>query len=77
MRFTPVVRNAKSSQALSQRVRRPAYLQRLARAEDLPPLFRDGDYVYISLAISASTHSFGRLAGPDSLVSDTPSWFQR
>jgi len=51
MRFTPLVRNAKYSQTLSQRVRRPAYLQRLARAEDLPPLFQDGDYVCISLAI--------------------------
>ncbi|TEB22519.1 acyl-CoA carboxylate CoA-transferase [Coprinellus micaceus] len=33
------------SPALRERVRRPAYLQKLARAEDLAPLFKNDDYI--------------------------------
>lgn len=44
MRATPLLRNVKPSPtistALKERVRRPAFLQRLTRAEDLVPLFK-------------------------------------
>ncbi|KAF5344316.1 hypothetical protein D9756_011310 [Leucocoprinus leucothites] len=49
MRFTPLLRNLKpsmtASAALRERVRRPAFLERLARAEDLAPLFKNDDYI--------------------------------
>ncbi|KAF8640176.1 hypothetical protein AX16_010231 [Volvariella volvacea WC 439] len=49
MRFTPRLRLAHPvkaiSPALRERVRRPAYLERLALPEDLAPLFKHDDYI--------------------------------
>ncbi|KAE9398209.1 acyl-CoA carboxylate CoA-transferase [Gymnopus androsaceus JB14] len=50
MYTTPIVRNVSRttltpSAALLERVQRPAYLKRLARPEDLVPLFKDDDYI--------------------------------
>ncbi|KAJ3489955.1 hypothetical protein NLJ89_g11481 [Agrocybe chaxingu] len=50
MRPTPFLRNAigrggVASAALKERVRRPAYLKRLAQPEDLAPLFKHDDYI--------------------------------
>lgn len=41
MRTTPILRNlSRPSAALLDRVRRPAYLAKLAQPEDLVPLFK-------------------------------------
>jgi hypothetical protein len=42
MRATPLLRNAPAtaSAALRERVRRPAYLNKLANSKDLAPLFK-------------------------------------
>ncbi|KAF9560640.1 acyl-CoA carboxylate CoA-transferase [Agrocybe pediades] len=53
MRVTPRLRNAlpassstvQASAALKERVRRPALLKKLAKAEDLAPLFKNDDYI--------------------------------
>ncbi|KAJ3731444.1 hypothetical protein DFJ43DRAFT_410408 [Lentinula guzmanii] len=53
MHTTPFLRNISRttsltpSAALLERVKRPAYLQRLARPEDLVPMFKHDDYVGI------------------------------
>ncbi|KAL0948580.1 hypothetical protein HGRIS_011139 [Hohenbuehelia grisea] len=46
MRITPTLRSAAGvSAALKERVRRPSMFTKLARAEDLAPLFKNDDYV--------------------------------
>ncbi|KAJ4481890.1 acyl-CoA carboxylate CoA-transferase [Lentinula aciculospora] len=51
MHTTPLLRNLNRvtsltpSAALLERVKRPAYLQRLARPDDLVPMFKDDDYI--------------------------------
>ncbi|KAF9064280.1 hypothetical protein BDP27DRAFT_173523 [Rhodocollybia butyracea] len=50
MRVSPFLRNVNvgrvtPSAALIERVRRPAYLSKLAKAEDLAPLFKNDDYI--------------------------------
>lgn len=49
MRFTLPIRNSAStltpSAALRERVRRPAYLKKLASPSDLAPLFKNDDYI--------------------------------
>ncbi|EDR04672.1 uncharacterized protein LACBIDRAFT_252427 [Laccaria bicolor S238N-H82] len=47
MRATPLLRNAPAtaSAALRERVRRPAYLSKLAHPKDLAPLFKNDDYI--------------------------------
>ncbi|KAJ3792614.1 hypothetical protein GGU11DRAFT_489493 [Lentinula aff. detonsa] len=51
MHTTPFLRNISRttsltpSAALLERVKRPAYLQRLARPEDLVPMFKHDDYI--------------------------------
>ncbi|KAL0569999.1 acetyl-CoA hydrolase [Marasmius crinis-equi] len=48
MKVTPCLRNASvsgPSAALRERVRRPAYLKKLAKPSDLAPLFKNDDYI--------------------------------